>query len=68
MGEEIECPVDPATLPPSDLRFQLGEETLNLLRTEFDIPKKWQQAIEEIGDVECGKTAIGHTAMEPARG
>ena len=42
----------------SDLRFQLGAETLDLLRTEFDIPKKWQQAIEELGHVECGKTAI----------
>ncbi|MBC8340337.1 MAG: transposase, partial [Proteobacteria bacterium] len=42
----------------SDLRFQLGEETLHLLRTEFDIPKKWQRAIEEIGNVECGKTSL----------
>ena len=42
----------------SDLRFQLGEETLNLLRTEFNIPKKWQRAIEEIGTVECGKTSL----------
>ena len=42
----------------SELRFQLGEETLHLLRTEFDIPKKWQRAIEEIGNVECGKTSL----------
>ena len=42
----------------SDLRFQFGEETLHLLLTEFDIPKKWQRAIEEIGDVECGKTSL----------
>ena len=42
----------------SDVRFQLGEETLHLLRTEFDIPKKWQRAIEEIGNVECGKTSL----------
>ncbi len=42
----------------SDLRFQLGEETLHLLRTEFDIPKKWQRAIEQIGNVECGKTSL----------
>jgi len=42
----------------SDLRFQLGKETLHLLRTEFDIPKKWQRAIEEIGNVECGKTSL----------
>jgi hypothetical protein len=48
----------------SDLRFQLGEETLDLLRTEFDIPKKWQQAIEEIGNVECGKTALALLLQE----
>ena len=48
----------------SDLRFQLGEETLHLLRTEFDIPKKWQRAIEEIGNVECGKTSLGLLLQE----
>ncbi len=48
----------------SDLRFQLGAETLDLLRTEFDIPKKWQPAIEEIGSVECGKTAIALLLQE----
>lgn len=42
----------------SDLRFQLGEETLHLLRTEFDIPKKWQRVIEELGNLECGKTSL----------
>ena len=48
----------------SDLRFQFGEETLYLLRTEFDIPKKWQRAIEEIGNVECGKTALALLLQE----
>ena len=42
----------------SDLRFRFGEETLDLLLREFDIPKKWQRAIEEIGNVECGKTSL----------
>jgi len=48
----------------SDLRFQLSSETLDLLRDEFDIPKKWQQAIEEIGDVECSKTALALLLQE----
>jgi hypothetical protein len=48
----------------SDLRFQLGEETLHLLRTEFDIPNKWQRAIEAIGNVECGKTSLGLLLQE----
>jgi hypothetical protein len=48
----------------SDLRFQLSAETLDLLRTEFDIPRKWQQAIEEIGNVECGKTALALLLQE----
>jgi len=48
----------------SDLRFQLGAETLDLLRTEFDIPKKWQQAIDELGHVECGKTALALLLQE----
>jgi len=42
----------------SDLRFQLSEETLRLLQAEFDIPHKWQQAIEAIGEVECGQTSL----------
>ena len=42
----------------SELRFRFGEETLSLLQAEFDIPKKWQQALEGLGEVECGKTAF----------
>jgi hypothetical protein len=48
----------------SDLRFRFGEETLDLLLTEFDIPKKWQRAIEEIGNVECGKTSLALLLQE----
>ncbi len=48
----------------SELRFQFGEETLDLLLTEFDIPKKWQRAIEEIGNVECGKTSLALLLQE----
>jgi hypothetical protein len=48
----------------SDLHFQFGEETLDLLRTEFDIPKKWQRAIEELGNVECGKTSLALLLQE----
>ena len=32
----------------NDLRFRFGEETLHLLQAEFDIPQKWQQAVEEL--------------------
>ena len=42
----------------NELRFRFGKETLSLLQAEFDIPKKWQQALEGIGEVECGKTAL----------
>jgi len=48
----------------SDLRFRFGEETLDLLLREFDIPKKWQLAIEEIGNVECGKTSLALLLQE----
>ncbi len=41
-----------------DLHFQLGEETLNLLRTEFDIPKKWQRTIEEIDDAQFDQGSL----------
>ncbi len=42
----------------NNLRFQLSQETLRLLQAEFDIPHKWQQAIEAIGEVECGQTSL----------
>ncbi len=34
----------------SHLRFRLGAETLDLLRTEFNLPQKWQHTIEKVGD------------------
>ncbi len=42
----------------SELRFRFGKETLSLLQAEFEIPKKWQQVLKELGEVECGKTAL----------
>ena len=42
----------------SELRFQFGAETQGLLRNEFDIPKKWQRAVEAIGDVQFDKTSL----------
>jgi len=42
----------------SDLRFQFGQETLELLRTEFNLPKKWQRTIEEIGETSFEKTSL----------
>ena len=42
----------------SELRFRFGVETLQLLRDEFDIPVKWQLALEQLGEVECGKTSL----------
>jgi len=48
----------------SDLRFQFGEETRVLLRTEFDIPKKWQQAIAEIGDAQFDQGSLDTLLQE----
>ena len=42
----------------SDLRFQLGQETGSLLRAEFDIPQKWQLALEQLGEVEFDKASL----------
>jgi hypothetical protein len=47
-----------------DLRFQFGPDTLRLLQTEFDIPKKWQQAIEAIGAVEFDKNSLATLFQE----
>jgi len=43
----------------SNLRFQFGQETLELLRSEFNLPKKWQRAIEEIGDTQFDQDSLG---------
>ncbi len=42
----------------SDLRFHLGTETGALLQAEFNIPKKWQQVLEELEEQDLGKTAL----------
>jgi hypothetical protein len=42
----------------SDPRFRLGEKTLALLRVEFDIPVKWQHALEQLGEVQLNRTAL----------
>ncbi len=42
----------------SDPRFQLGKNTLQLLRAEFDIPRKWRLALEQLGEVEFDKAAL----------
>ena len=48
----------------SDVRFQFGTETGVLLRTEFDIPKKWQRAIEEIGDAQFDQGSLATLLQE----
>lgn len=42
----------------SDLRFQLGENTLQLLRAEFNVPRKWQLALEQLGEVDLDKPSL----------
>ena len=42
----------------SELRFRLGEKTLQLLQSEFDIPRKWRLALEQLGEVELDKSSI----------
>jgi len=42
----------------SDPRFRLGEKTLQLLRSEFDIPRKWRLALEQLGEVELDKASL----------
>ena len=42
----------------SDLRFRLSAETLALLQTEFNLPHKWQQVLEELEEQELCKTSL----------
>ena len=44
----------------SDLHFRLGAETLELLRAEFDIPQKWQHALEQFGEFQLDKAALAN--------
>jgi hypothetical protein len=41
-----------------DLRFQFGQETLELLQTEFNIPEKWQHKIEEVGNAQFDQGSL----------
>jgi len=47
-----------------DLRFQFGTETLGLLRTEFNLPKKWQPAVEAMGEVQFDQESLGTLLQE----
>jgi len=42
----------------NDLRFQLGQETLDLLLTDFNVPAKWQRKLQEVGDTQFDKDSL----------
>jgi Transposase IS66 family len=42
----------------SDLRFQFDAEAVDLLRTEFTIPDKWQQAIIDVGERQFDRESL----------
>ncbi len=42
----------------SDLRFEFGKETLELLQTEFHIPSKWRASIEQLGEVQFERATL----------
>jgi len=48
----------------SDLRFQLGAETLTLLQAEFNLPQKWQRTIEEIGETQFDQDSLATLLQE----
>jgi hypothetical protein len=35
-----------------DLRFRLGQPTLDLLESQFSLPRKWQRKLADLGEVE----------------
>jgi uncharacterized small protein (DUF1192 family) len=41
-----------------DLGFRFGQETLELLQTQFHLPQKWQRTIEAIGETTFEKTSL----------
>lgn len=41
-----------------ELRYRFGHETTELLHREFTIPRKWQQQIEALGEVEFTATEL----------
>jgi hypothetical protein len=42
----------------SDLRFQFGKQTRELLRTGFGIPGKWQASLEQLGESQFERTSL----------
>jgi len=48
----------------SNLRFQMGQETLKLLRTEFHLPQKWQRTLEAIGEIQFDQDSLGAQLQE----
>lgn len=48
----------------SDLRFQFGQETLELLQTEFHLPQKWQRKIEEVGNDQFDRESLATLLQE----
>jgi hypothetical protein len=42
----------------SDLRFQFGPETLQLLQASFHLPQKWQRKIEEVGNASFDRESL----------
>jgi len=48
----------------SDLHFSFSEETLQLLRSAFNIPTKWQRTIEALGDAQFDKDSLATQFQE----
>ena len=48
----------------SDLRFQLGVQTLELLQIEFHLPEKWRSKMEEIGEAQFDKESLAMLLQE----
>jgi len=48
----------------SDLHFLFREETLQLLRSAFNIPTKWQRTIEALGDAQFDKDSLATQFQE----
>jgi hypothetical protein len=42
----------------SDLRFQFGPETLELLQASFHLPQKWQRSFEEVGNASFDRESL----------
>ena len=41
-----------------DLRFQFGAEAVDLLRTEFNIPNKWREAVGDVGELQFDRESL----------